>query len=152
MHIHSRVMTDPAAIKRFALAGHAKVTLKSLATEQHYTYEITKADESRGGDTWFVRVLTDRDLFVYAGIVRSNDLRLRLTAKSHYGDDAGCIKAFRYFFSHLMQGQVASQLEVRHEGHCGRCNRPLTHPSSIDRGIGPDCWEQMGMGAAERSF
>ena len=24
-------------------------------------------------------------------------------------------------------------------GACGRCGRPLTVPSSIDRGIGPDC-------------
>ena len=24
--------------------------------------------------------------------------------------------------------------------HCGMCGRPLRDPTSIERGIGPDCW------------
>ena len=26
---------------------------------------------------------------------------------------------------------------------CGRCGRPLGDPVSVERGIGPDCWEQI---------
>jgi hypothetical protein len=35
--------------------------------------------------------------------------------------------------------------EVMHEGRCACCGRPLTVPESIERGIGPDCWEKMGL-------
>jgi len=27
---------------------------------------------------------------------------------------------------------------------CANCGRPLTDPVSIDRGIGPDCWHEIG--------
>jgi hypothetical protein len=35
--------------------------------------------------------------------------------------------------------------EIRHVGKCGRCGRTLTDPDSINRGIGPDCAEMMGI-------
>jgi hypothetical protein len=27
-------------------------------------------------------------------------------------------------------------------GRCKRCGRGLTDPTSVDRGIGPDCWQK----------
>jgi hypothetical protein len=30
-------------------------------------------------------------------------------------------------------------VEFWHEGKCGRCNRKLTVPSSIESGFGPEC-------------
>ena len=29
-------------------------------------------------------------------------------------------------------------------GHCGICGRELTHPESVERGIGPVCWGRIG--------
>lgn len=26
---------------------------------------------------------------------------------------------------------------------CGKCNRPLKDPRSIERGYGPDCWKKV---------
>jgi len=36
-------------------------------------------------------------------------------------------------------------IRVLHHGHCARCGRALTVPSSVDRGIGPDCAQLMGL-------
>jgi hypothetical protein len=38
-------------------------------------------------------------------------------------------------------GVLGRLLEVWHEGRCGRCGRALTVPESVERGIGPECWE-----------
>lgn len=147
----SRIMTSAEDIRRFLLAGLATITLKSLASGNHYTYRVMKA-ESRGvpafddAEKWFVSVLTDGDTYVYVGMIDPvRAPNLRLTKASKFSEDAGCVKAFRYFYAYLCAGRVAPKLEVRHEGHCGRCGRELTHPDSIDRGIGPDCWATMGL-------
>ena len=35
-------------------------------------------------------------------------------------------------------------LQVKSSGACAICGRKLTEPTSIDRGIGPECFEKMG--------
>jgi Family of unknown function (DUF6011) len=35
-------------------------------------------------------------------------------------------------------------LQIRGVRACGRCGRRLTNPLSLERGIGPECWEKMG--------
>jgi hypothetical protein len=35
--------------------------------------------------------------------------------------------------------------EVYHEGRCGRCNRKLTVPESIETGLGPECASKLGL-------
>ena len=55
------------------------------------------------------------------------------------GVDAPSFRAMSYALKNLYDDKIPEALEIRHEGSCGRCGRPLTVPSSIDRGIGPDC-------------
>lgn len=148
-HALSRTMADPAEIAVFTLAGHATLTLKSLASGSHYTYRVSKSDDGR---LWFVSVLVDGGdgTYAYLGIIRpeSNGPLFRTTAKSSFKDDSPACRAFRYFFQAVvLHHTVPAQLEVRHEGHCGRCGRELTHPDSIDRGIGPDCAGHLGIAA-----
>jgi len=38
---------------------------------------------------------------------------------------------------------VQMQLAARLWGHCCRCGRELTDPVSLERGIGPDCWNDI---------
>lgn len=150
------VMTDPALVKQFLLAGDAYITLKSQLSGQHYTYQVTKAKQQGipafdAAEKWFVRVLANGDEYIYVGMIdpiRAPNLRLTKASKMDEGSSA--VKAFRYFYGHLMQGRIAPQLEVRHDGRCGRCGRQLTHPESIDLGIGPDCAEIMGLGGVVR--
>ena len=49
------------------------------------------------------------------------------------------VKAFMYFCAGIKNNKIQKNLKIRHEGRCGRCNRKLTTPDSIDSCFGPEC-------------
>jgi Family of unknown function (DUF6011) len=63
--------------------------------------------------------------------------------KSRVGREAPSAKAFDWAWRALTKGTMPANLEVWHEGRCGRCGRKLTVPESIARGIGPECAGRM---------
>jgi hypothetical protein len=134
--------------RAFALAGNAILTLQSLKTGLHFTYKVRQAKDKQTGqpqpELYFVSLLSngspdDESSFGYLGMIRGG--QFSLTRASRATDGAASVKAFRFFWEST---QLHEALVVRHEGRCGRCGRTLTVPESIDRGIGPDCAEQMG--------
>lgn len=141
--------TSAEAALRFIQAGRAFITLTSLKTSKHFTYRIKQATDEEGNRqmVWFVGLLiegnADDGSFSYLGMLKAN--AFSLTKKSQMGEDALSVRAFRYFWNHLIAGAIAPQLKVQHEGKCGRCGRTLTHPESIDLGIGPECASVMGI-------
>jgi hypothetical protein len=148
------LMTDPADIARFALAGKAVLTLSSTRSGAHYTYRINKAKgttEKPAAGLFFVNLLPGPDNtedFTYLGIVSITRLGpvFKLTAKSRAGLDSPAVRAFQYFTQQVLAGShLPEALEVRHEGRCGACGRTLTVPGSLDSGIGPECLSQMGL-------
>jgi hypothetical protein len=136
------------AARAFALAGNALLTLKSLKSGQHFTYKVqqAKADpmgtKAFVGETWFVKVLCDGSAdegeFAYLGMIRNG--RFTLTRASKAGESAPSVKAFEFF---MRMPVLHPQMEIRHEGKCGKCGRTLTVPESIDLGIGPECRAKM---------
>jgi Family of unknown function (DUF6011) len=153
MHNHSdHRFTSIEDAKRFALAGNAIITLQSLRSGTHFTFKITQPGFEKQAERgyqpqaiWFVKLLTsgsaDEGDFTYLGMI-SSDKQFRLTKASRANDDSPSVKALRFF---LALKQLHPELAVRHENHCGRCGRTLTHPESIDLGIGPDCAMIMGL-------
>jgi hypothetical protein len=153
----SSMFHTPQDAASYALAGNAIVTLKSRKTEQHFTYKIQARRNDDGkrdaphASLFFVSVLRGPDNgndYGYLGVMerKLEGLTFRTTKKSCLSDAAPATQAFRFFHktvlcSHCLPGQ----LEVRHEGSCGRCGRLLTVPESVDRGIGPECASKMGM-------
>src|SRR5271157_4651961 len=140
------MFTNPIDVKTYALAGLATVTITSERTKAHYTYRITQAKDDAGKkkDLWFVGLLSGSDNeadYTYLGIINGE---FKTTAKSRYKDDSVPVRAFRWLWQHIDAGQMPPKTEVRHEGHCGRCGRKLTVPSSVDAGIGPECVKMMG--------
>jgi hypothetical protein len=139
-------LVSPADIERFALAGNATLTLRSEATGTRYTYKITQAKFRDGAPNlglYFVKVLMGADNdsdFTYLGLLRltAGDFIYDHGMKSRIGSDAPSARAFRWFWGNLIRGQVR-QIEVWHEGRCGRCNRKLTVPESVESGFGPEC-------------
>lgn len=139
---------NAADIKTFTLAGHAKITLESLRTGKWYTYQVNQAKDRETGELqprWFVALLSgpnnDGD-YTYLGMLDSNGFRL--TQASKLKADSLPVRGFQFFWRHIEADKMPAEMEVRHSGHCGRCGRTLTTPESITRGIGPDCWSQMG--------
>lgn len=147
----SHELTNPAEIRRFALAGRAHLTLTSLVSGVHFTYRVSQAADKETGDLtqlWFVSLLRDGSAddgqFTYLGIVGKDGL-FRTTKGTKVSPDAPSLKAFSFFWAGLVDNRVSPQLRVQHEGRCGRCGRTLTEPLSITTGLGPICREEMGI-------
>jgi hypothetical protein len=139
---------DATDIRNFVLAGKAVITLESKKTGKHYTYRIRQATDHNGNPTnrWFVSLLTGPDntrSYTYLGLIDGDEAVFRLTAKSKMTDDAPPVAGFRFMWRWVNeQKAIPDALAVRHDGHCGRCHRPLTVPESIDRGLGPECYKR----------
>lgn len=127
--------------RRFALAGHAIVTLVNTRTGGRFTFKIVKPSDEH---PHFVRVLTGPDneeSYTFLGTI-FNGTEYRHGRRSPIGEDAPSAKAFKWFWANA--DQLPDFVEVWHEGYCGRCGRLLTVPESVTRGIGPECWKRMG--------
>ena len=159
----------PADAKRFVTAptgkGKAIFTIEPTAAfldwfeaqhpgklcQPHYTYKINcKAGKWNGQETltYFIALLTGPDNtefgdYTYMGLLNPDDLTVKLTDKSNYKDDSPPVIVLRTVLQKLAKGVELPPDAIRHEGRCGRCGRPLTVPESIDRGIGPECWERL---------
>ena len=127
----------------FIKAGNARFTLRSVKTQGRYTYRVRPSTD---GNVWFVSLMTGTDNeshYSYMGIIDKNNA-FKWTAKSKVGQDAPGFKAFDWVWRRLAAGILPGEVEIWHEGHCGKCGRTLTVPESIDRGIGPECWKKTG--------
>lgn len=105
---------------------------------------------AEASDRLFLAVLTGSDNvndYTYLGsIITTPHPRYEHGRKSKIGPDAPSARAAQWYLSHLFGGGDLSTVEVYHDGSCGRCGRDLTDPLSVSRGIGPECWEKMGLG------
>lgn len=136
----ARFQSAPAA-RDFALGGNAVLTLQSEKTGARFTYKVRAAQD---GSISFVSVLTGQDNegdYTYLGIIRAG--AFARTAKSRIGADAPSALAMAWAWKALQAGHLPPQLAIYHEGRCGRCNRLLTVPESIESGFGPECSRRM---------
>jgi hypothetical protein len=136
-----------AEAEKFMLGGNATVTLVSVKTGNRYTYKL-KAGINPDDEIFFVSLLGGPDNeadFRYLGrIAKDHFWPGRKTPRpGDIGPDAPSSKAFAWAWNALqrMYGDepIPGQLEIWHEGRCGRCNRKLTVPASIKSGFGPEC-------------
>ena len=139
MNTNARPIQDANAAAEFILGGNAVVTFKSTATGRHFTFKVQEPRD--GGDVRFVKVLNGPDnhaSYAYMGLIGKGKNFAR-TAKSKVGADAPSHKAFSWAWERIAAGIIPDGLEVWHDGKCGKCGRKLTHPESLETGIGPVC-------------
>jgi hypothetical protein len=138
-------LTTWDAVREYIFAGNARFTLRSLKTGARYTYRVRakKSDPA----LYFVSLLrgpSNEDDYAYMGVLRRPGT-FYLTQASRVSRGAESYKALVWALDRLRENRVAvlgRLLEVWHEGRCGRCGRALTVPESVQRGIGPECWER----------
>lgn len=141
------------AVRAFIFAGNARFTLRSLRTGARYTYRVRakKADVEAGlaGEalTYFVETLRGPDNtadYRYLGVLRQPG-RFWFTVASQQRRDSASAQALIWALNAMRCGRavLGVQLEVWHEGRCGRCGRALTVPESVGRGMGPECAGRM---------
>ena len=142
-------LTTASDAAAYITAGKATVTLVSKKTGTRFTYEIKHGSQrtDAGGfkmDTstpLFVKVLAgpqNTDNYMYLGFIPNNN-HGTLVAGRKGRPDAPSFKALSWVLQALQRDLLPEQLEVWHEGACGRCGRKLTVPKSIENGIGPEC-------------
>lgn len=135
--------------RRFVLAGNATVTLVSRRTLQRFTFKFSRPHDSASAErpVW-VKLLSGPDNegdYSFVGtLFHPKWNEVRLSRKSRVSAEAASFHAVQWFLFHLFHANgnpaaMLEQLEVWHEGRCGRCGRKLTVPTSIASGMGPEC-------------
>jgi hypothetical protein len=129
----------------FMSAGKATVTLVSKKTGNRFTYRITMSEDKL---CHFVALLSGPDNtsdYQYMGRISRGVYwhGRKIPRPGDISRDAPSAKAFDWTWRALARYTMPEQLEIWHEGRCGRCARKLTVPSSIERGFGPECAEKM---------
>ena len=131
-------MTDPVAIAAFLFGGNATFTLVSLKSHTRYTFRLRN---KKDGNVFFASTLTgpnNDDDYEYLGYIGADKGPSLLAGKKGKPNDVR-FKALDWFLRHIMRAEFPHDAEFWHEGRCGRCNRRLTDPVSIARGLGPEC-------------
>lgn len=139
-----QITTSDHALQ-FMLAGNATLTIKSLKSGDHLTYTVKKPKPNKAkpnGPTHFVKVRTGND-FAYLGFITSERGFVHGGHKADLPFNSPECQAFRWTMANLENKHMPELLQIWHEGTCGRCGRPLTHPDSIASGIGPECATKM---------
>lgn len=132
---------------RFFEGGHAYFSVKN-AQDEHFTYRINSKENTDGTTVFFVALLTGPDNwanYTYMGMYSPETGEIRLTRASRYAEDSTPVKVARWAVKIVRtQGAVPAGYSIRHNGKCCRCGRMLTDPTSIERGIGPECVKEVG--------
>ncbi len=144
-------LTNIEDIIKYATAGNATLTLKSMKTSTRFTYKIQKPKEINQNSPvkFFVKLLNGPDNhnnYQYMGCIYTNN-SYKLGKKSKITEIAPSHIAFNWFWNHVVKNKHLpdNQIEIWHEGNCCRCGRKLTVPNSVAKGIGPECEKHMGM-------
>jgi hypothetical protein len=134
-------ITAPDRALKFMLAGKATFTVRSEKTGEHLTYQVREWKKSRYGTMHFVSVRTGND-YAKIGLLR-HGCDFSSGRKADLPFDDARVRAFRYVLGHLLQKNLPPKAAIWHEGACGRCGKPLTDPTSIAAGLGPECRKKM---------
>ncbi len=116
---------DPVEALRYISSKRAVFTMVSTKTGKHYTYVKTRV-----GPFFTDIAMMWRKKF--APVTRKSKVTRNY-------------KAFAWILRHLINCVMPPGVEIYHHGRCGNCGRILTHPESIKRGIGPECYKKYGL-------
>lgn len=132
----------------FLTAGRAIFTVARTDTNQHYTYKITEPDTQRDpkNPIYFVSFLSGPDNetdYTYLGLLRMPQGIVVQTVKSGAKATETIFKVANWAIKLVLKGDAPPEnYKISHCGTCGRCGRTLTHPESLETGLGPVCAEK----------
>lgn len=141
-----RIVNTKEALK-FMFAGKSIVTFLNSQTDNRFTFKLKVAKNS---NLYFVSVLTGPDTYTYIGTCVEGIYKHG--KKSNVTKDAQSVKVFEFMLNRLKTDNLPDFLEVWHEGHCGKCGRRLTVPSSILNGLGPECIKTLSLADKRDKF
>lgn len=125
----------------FIFSGKAVFTISSNKSGKRFTYKVkaNKEDDNK----FFIYLLTGPDNtsdYSYLGMINKKHLNVYPTQATRISVNSPSFKAIDWMLKSFKE-QKNSSFKIHHMGRCGRCSRPLTDPDSIERGLGPTCFE-----------
>jgi len=143
--------TDVQIILQYIFGGKSTFTLQSVASGERFTYQIVQSAK-RAGDSrppvFFVTVLTGPDNssdYAFVGTIFERKT-YKFSPKAGFTLQSPSVRAFQWAFAQFVAGVVPEKLEFWPTTNCARCGRPLTVPTSVHNGFGPDCITKVGVG------
>lgn len=144
--MEGRKLDNSEALK-FIFSGKSTFTVVNTKTENRFTFQVKQAKNS---NLFFISVLNGPESYAYLGTAVEGNYKHG--KKSSITKDAQSVKVFEYILNKLKINNLPDFVEVWHEGRCGKCNRPLTVPSSILTGIGPECTKRLSKADKRDTF
>jgi len=139
-HSHKLSIIDA---KRFIFGGKAILTLLNTKTGKRVTWKVTQPKDKfdQPNSIFWVSVFYGTDNNAHWQFIGSiyNKTTFKHSYKSRLPHDIKEVLGFEYLMRALNSSTIPEHFEIWHEGRCCRCGRRLTVPSSIERGIGPEC-------------
>ena len=137
---------SPFLLPDLFFAGRAVLTFNNETKGTHMTVKVKQARDKQDRKVklpiFFVSIslLGDKEQgMVFAGTIFQNNGTYRLGRNIDPASRIG--KAMSFLTAAVKDPSVLRKYNVsfQHEGKCCSCGMPLTHPSSIPVGFGPDC-------------
>lgn len=137
---------SPFLLPDLFFAGRAVLTFNNETKGTHMTVKVKQARDKQDRKIklpiFFVSIslLGDKEQgMVFAGTIFKNDGRIKLGR--NIDPQSRPARALAFLAQAVKDPSILRQNNVtfQHEGKCCSCGMPLTHPSSIPVGFGPDC-------------
>jgi hypothetical protein len=129
---HSRAL-------EFMLAGKCTVTILTdepkKAAVDHITVRIIERIKNSLWTVWYQNERVASVIMKSTGFVVDEASSLDLPTDIHII----AAKSVEFVIRRLQLETLPDKVHILHEGLCGKCGRPLTHPISIECGLGPTC-------------
>lgn len=119
----------------FDLRSHnGTITVQSLKTGEHRTFKVSTVRHGALEGKRIVSMLVGADNendYQGFGFVDDRGISVWQRKRTSFFETVANMLAF--------PDNWQDKARFLFEGRCRRCNRKLTHPESIDSGIGPEC-------------
>lgn len=123
----------------FFTAGQAVFTV-SNPKKEHYTFRIDAVNDLPHQPLFLHLLVSGSDNFQYIGMVDRETGYVKTTKASKITEEATSFKVADWALRHAWAGkELPEGYKLQHEGKCGKCGRRLTHPTSLETGLGPEC-------------
>jgi len=143
---------NPLQLPTLFFAGNSRLTFRNQKTGTHMTVHVKQLKDRTKKDAkgrrlklpiFYLKVslLGDSDQgYRFAGTIFQENMGIKLHQNIKWDSQMGKVVAF--VMNSLKNPELLRQKNVGlfHEGKCCRCGMPLTHPQSIDRALGDDCY------------
>jgi len=133
------------AFRKFLTAGNAVFTMVSNRTGERFTYRVRRPKGEK--KPLFVQLLNGPDntnSYAYFGLMFGENEKALASyrygaAKAKVPQTAPSVRGFEWLIRNIQNDATLDQVQLWHQGRCGKCRKALTVPESIQSGLGPVC-------------